>query len=130
MSARYPRHAQPYFCASSAWTLVVSSTRLASASTAGPRGVPRALQGARRTWASRRIRLTFQESASLKTSRLPWSAAHHTGTETGVPSRLKVVMLTKGSFASAALSMVVNALSGPGSGMDGVQGDAPGVDAA
>jgi hypothetical protein len=32
------------------------------------------------------------------------SAAHHTGTETGVPSRLKVVMLTKGSVAKAALS--------------------------
>jgi hypothetical protein len=84
---------------------VVSSTIVASASTAGPRGLPRALQGARRTWASRRIRLTFQESASLKTSSVPLSAAHHTGTETGVPSRLKVVMLTKGSSASALLSI-------------------------
>src|SRR5512132_4721531 len=112
MSARYPRHAQPYFRASSAWTLVVSSTRLASASTAEPRGVPRALQGARRTWGSRRIRLTFQESASLNTSSVPLSAAHHTGTDTGVPSRLKVVMLTKGSFASAVLSMVVDLLVG------------------
>jgi hypothetical protein len=60
---------------------------------------------------SRRIRFTFQESASLKTSRLPLSAAHHTGTETGVPLRLKVVMLTKGSFASAVLSTLVNPFS-------------------
>jgi hypothetical protein len=112
MSVRYPRHAQPYFWASSASTVVVSSRRLASASTAGPRGVPRALQGARRTWGSRRIRFTFQESARLNTSRLPLSAAHHTGTETGVPSRLKVVMLTKGSVASAALSMFVHLLVG------------------
>jgi hypothetical protein len=58
----------------------------------------------------RRIRLIFQESASLKTSNVPLSAAHHTGTETGVPSRLKVVMLTKGSFARAVLSTVVNLL--------------------
>jgi hypothetical protein len=58
--------------------------------------------GREATWASRRIRFTFQESASLKTSSVPLSAAHHTGTETGVPSRLKVVTLTKGSFASAA----------------------------
>jgi hypothetical protein len=48
--------------------------------------------------------LTLQEPAALNTSSVPLSAAHHTGTETGVPSRLKVVMLTKGSVASAALS--------------------------
>ena len=47
-----------------------------------------------RTWPSRRIRFTFQESASLITSRLPFSPATQTGVETGVPSRLKVVMLT------------------------------------
>jgi hypothetical protein len=56
-----------------------------------------------RTWASRRILLTFHEPASLKTSSVPLSAAHHTGTETGVPSRLKVVMLTKGSCNYSAL---------------------------
>jgi hypothetical protein len=112
MSARYPRHAHPYFRASSAWTVVVSARRRASASTPGPRGVPRALQGARRTCALRRIRFTFHESASLMTSRVPLSVAHHTGTETGVPSRLKVVMLTKGFLASAALSMVARLLVG------------------
>ena len=59
---------------------------------------------------SRRIRFTFQESASLNTSSEPLSAAHHTGTETGVPSHVKVVMLTKGSLASALLSTVVDLL--------------------
>jgi hypothetical protein len=44
------------------------------------------------------------------TSSVPLSAAHHTGTETGVPSRLKVVMLAKGSVARVVLSTSVNLL--------------------
>jgi hypothetical protein len=54
--------------------------------------------------------LDLPGSASLKTSSVPLSAANHTGTETGVPSRLKVVMLTKRSLASAALSTSMNFL--------------------
>jgi len=47
-----------------------------------------------RTCGSWRIRFTFPEFASLNTSKEPLSPAHHTGVETGVPSRLNVVMLT------------------------------------
>src|SRR5579862_4612148 len=51
------------------------------------------------------MRFTFHEFAALQTSRLPFSPATHTGVETGVPSRLKVVMLTYRSFARAAVSI-------------------------
>jgi hypothetical protein len=52
----------------------------------------------------------LRDGRCLPSSSLPLSLAHHTGTETGVPSRLKVVMLTKHSLANAAQPTFMNFL--------------------
>jgi hypothetical protein len=87
--------------------LAVSSTMVASASTAGPKGLARAVQGATETCGSCRIRFTLPEFASLYVSSEPFWPVHHTGVATGVPPRLKVVTLMKPSHANAVASVAV-----------------------
>jgi hypothetical protein len=59
-----------------------------------PRSLPRKFAGATSTRGLRRMRRTFHVLAALQTSsRSPSSLTTHTGVDTGVPSRLKVVRL-------------------------------------
>jgi hypothetical protein len=87
--------------------LAVSSTMVASASTAGPKGLARAVQGATETCGSCRIRFTLAEFASLYVSSEPFWPVHHTGVATGILPRLKVVTLIKRSHANAVASVAV-----------------------